>query len=400
MTPYTGKVHFAIMNKEGKFKTMGYTDRKNLSNHVLEFELHNTCNYYISSNTVNGGSMKKSQLRTINNIVIDIDCHACDVKGKNNVEPYELSEILDDLIYYAKKDICNKIPEWNIEHRTGRGIQLWWCLEQNNHIYAEMWNRVVTAYIKLFQELIDEYSCLSKLSVDVGASKKIVGYFRLFNTYNTKSDTNTVAIINNNQKYSLQELKKNLPVEELPIQEKKIVKARNNEGSKISINALYHRLKLIEGLIGNRDMPQGMETRNNYILIYYNTCVQIYSAELAKRKTQELNTMFKQPLGDLDYIFSYIDNKGFLRYRNKTIIDFLNISEIEQELYQFFVNTQMMSLSKFKQNATRDNERSVRKEERNHKVVELYQQGIKKTEIAEIVNVSRPTIDKILKECI
>lgn len=244
--------------------------------------------------------------------------------------------------------------------------------------------------MKIFKEIIDSpFNDLDLLSVDTGASKKVVGYFRLFDTYNTEAKCNTHTEIEYNQKYTLQYLIDNtIQIDEMYEEEetKKIYKV--NHSNKRLQNMCLQRIKLIQNLIDHRNAPIKAETRDLYIFIYYNCCIPLYGQEKAKIECEKLNKQFKEPLKSLNYIFKYVDgNKaGVLKFKNKTIIEWLNITEKEQDIFNFGINAKERA---------KINTRKKRKQ-RNQKILKLFKQNRTLEEIAKIVRCCVATVKKVL----
>ena len=111
------------------------------------------------------------------------------------------------------------------------------------------------------------------------------------------------------------------------------------------------------------------------------------SREMAKAYTLKLNREFKIPLERTENIFTYIDQKGFLNFKNETFCMFLELNEIERHKY----------MEQKGSHYTRDKIRRLAKEERNRRILELYKSGKTHLEIAEILNISRKTVSTVLK---
>ena len=111
------------------------------------------------------------------------------------------------------------------------------------------------------------------------------------------------------------------------------------------------------------------------------------SREMAKAYTIKLNREFKIPLERTENIFTYIDQKGFLNFKNETFCMFLELNEFERHEY----------MKQKTSNYTRDKNRRLAKEERNRRILELHKAGKTNLEIAEILNISRTTVSTVIK---
>lgn len=344
--------------------------------HKLEtIKTYKTYDYYITANTLKFKKRRNANLYSFHNIVVDIDLHV-------EMNTYERQEILEEFLFRVERDTA--LPTPNIQHFTGRGLQLWWCLEEIYGAWIFLYKATINKIIQVLTEVKNEYSKFQDLEID-GASKNVTGYFRLFNTVNTKNWKETQTIIKKNERYALHDLIELVPDVEKINEPVTNIKNVGNTEDYIALN--HKRSDFIKWLIQTRDRQAGAETRDKLLLLYYNACVQFMSKEMAKTATLKLNReLFKEPLDRTDNIFSYIDRKGYLRFKNDTWFSFLDLNEEEKKKYEETQNS----------NSTRDLKRKQKKEERNNKILELSRQGISNTKIAEELGISRKTVIKVL----
>lgn len=386
---YLGNVHVGIRNRDGKITDL-YTNINSISELVDSLNIHTDTDYYITANTTTSITRQKKDLFSLNNIVLDIDCHSSAVTRQ------QLDNAIDNLLSLAKSDL--NIPLWNLSHKTGRGVQLWWCMEQVSKSLSFLYQATQGRFLEEFKNLLNKYQELNILEIDTAASKNVIGYFRLFNTYNTKAEASTVVTIEKSKKYTLQELfdsvKQNLEIK----------KNKSNSNSNLNYNANSFikqnrkRVELIENLIDNRNAKTGLELRNMNLFVYYNCCKGLYSSELAKAKTKQLNRKFKEPLESLDYIFKYVDIRGYLKFKNSTIIEYLNISEFEQEKYNFKAINSSWDWSLCVQNKARDEERRQRNEELELLIVSLYKSGLTQEQVSIEAKCSISKVKNTMKQ--
>ena len=340
---------------------------------INKINIKTDSDFYITANTLTRKDRKTENLFSLKNIVIDVDCH------NSELDDYDRNELLEDFLFRIKRDL--ELPPFNIVHFTGRGLQLWYCLEEIAGVWSFLYKDTVEKIIDTLETLKEEYPDFEQLNID-GISKNLVGFFRLFETYNTKTGRKSIVEIQNYVKYDLSELNQSIP---------RVKKFAQNTSLQANIQndyiALNHkRIDFIKWLIAYRNAPIGSETRDKLLLLFYNACVQVMSREMAQAYTLKLNKEFKIPLERTENIFTYIDQKGFLNFKNETFCMFLELNEFERHEY----------MKQKTSNYTRDKNRRLAKEERNRRILELNKAGKTNLEIAEILNIGRNTVSRFL----
>ena len=329
--------------------------------------------FYITANTLTRKERKTENLFSLKNIVIDIDCH------NSELDDYDRNKLLEDFLFRIKRDL--DLPSFNIVHFTGRGLQLWYCLEEIAGVWSFLYKDTVKKIIDTLETLKEEYTEFEQLNID-GISKNLVGFFRLFETYNTKTGRRSIVEIQNYEKYDLSELNQSIPRVKKFAQNTSL--QANIQNDYIAFN--HKRIDFIKWLIAYRNAPVGAEMRDKLLLLFYNSCIRVMSREMAKAYTLKLNREFKIPLERTENIFTYIDQKGFLNFKNETFCMFLELNEIERHKY----------MEQKGSHYTRDKMRRLAKEERNRRILELHKSGKTNLEIAEILNIGRNTVSRFL----
>ena len=342
---------------------------------VSKINIKSDVDFYITANTLTKRERKTENLFSLKNIVIDVDCH------NSELDAYDRNKLLEDFVFRIKRDL--DIPLFNIIHYTGRGLQLWYCLDEIAGVWTFLYKNTVYKIIDLLESLKDEYPEFNQLSID-SASKNTVGFFRLFESYNTRTGTKSIVEIQTSNHYDLISLNEAIQPVVYAQTYKPIIFQTAIEGDYLSLH--HKRIDFIKWLIKYRNAPIGSETRDKLLLLFYNACVQIMTREMAKAYTLKLNKTFKEPLERTENIFTYIDQKEFLNFKNDTFCIFLELSETERLEY----------MKQRKSNYTRDMERKLRKEERNRRILELNKAGKTNLEIAEILNIGRNTVSRFL----
>lgn len=367
--------------------------------------------YYISANTFKNFNRAKANLFSLNNIVIDIDNHL-DIFTSETSEIFlaRLKEFINENII-----LCPNIVVF-----TGRGIQLWYCLEAISYRYIYTYQNVANELIKHIQELfLDEFPHeFEGLAVDKTASANAAGYYRLPFTTNTKTKTKVLMEILHIDFYKLNTLlnviaEKNGDTLEITKKEQ-----TSNKPCTFNSNYSYRRcLKVIDMLYNlqkNRSAKidiKGISHENRQRLCFSLATFLslIYSKEDAYKRLFAFNRNFQNPLSEkkINYLIEYTTRNVLLengksknKWTNKNLIDYLELTQEEQETYKIIENSGdfYFDKDKCKPNATRNLEVKLRKNERISSVLGLFKTGKNITQISKILNISRPTINKILRE--
>lgn len=398
-TEYVGWVQFATLTKDKKLLSLGYTDFEHIEEKAETLKIKKTQDYYIMANTVKRYTTRTSDnLFSLNNIVIDIDCHK-----SNGISIYEIQNLTDELGWRLNRDLftTGELPTPNIVHYTGRGLQLWFStFSANGEKLLFLYHKAIDYIAIIIREWLKEYPTLQRhFEIDIAASKNAVGLFRMFNTYNTKAKTMTVADVLHDKKINLNELVKQLeksePVKEY-LKRKEQIKKRYKkqelnedyepEERKNGYSALhYKRIKIIEELARETENPVGH--RDMMIFLAFNSARQIYTFETAKKICRKINRSFSEPLPDIEYIFK--QDKVY-QIKNSTFFEKLGVSQNE------LINMGKYEMSR--PNITRDLARGQRKAERQMKkdmAEKFIKSGMALKDVAERTGLSLSTVSKL-----
>ena len=140
----------------------------------------------------------------------------------------------------------------------------------------------------------------------------------------------------------------------------------------------------MEYLFRTREIEVG--SRDIMIFAMYSTLIMLMNDELAREYCIELISTFKQPLPshELRSIFKEIDRKNH-KFTVARFFDFVNATEEEKAWFN------KLTIKEERKQAKRN-----AKIERNNKVKELHANGLSIVAISKEMNLSRPTIYKIL----
>ncbi len=363
--------------------------------------------YYITANAVSGVSRTSDQLFSLHNIVIDIDVHSEEMSSE------EIEEIIDGLWFRLSRDLFSDedYPSPTSAIASGRGIQLWWAIEPMSSKCLTWYKEIASTLADSLEDMLADYPDEFKgVTVDRASSKNAVGYFRLPGTWNTRAERPVVILdIAQCDAYDTKEVIKWAKAyqreHEPPAPVYSETESFQYSDAEVYILgdirvAAFFRVRQIMRLRAIRNNEIGEETRNNMCFIVYNALLPSQGPEKAWDKLKQFNAGFKNPMTEKE-LHQTIDTslrKNGYRYKNQSIIDFLGITEEEQQQIEMYAPTQPYSpFTRMSKHPARKAAAKVSKENRNAKIIELYQQGKSKKEICEMLNISFNTVAGILK---
>lgn len=348
---------------------------------------------YICANSMKSGYKRTiDNLVNIQNLVIDIDSH----ESKLSID-----ELNEHIVAFEEKLLDKLIVKPNLINRTGRGMHLWFCIEPCYVALSKICLSVVDMLCSHITDIMQELN-EAELSIDKASSIKLNGLFRLPYTYNTKAkrwsectavhwefpninDLRTLLLTNGYKSdyfvdYSGKTRKK--------CSKPNIKSGKYHFSSMINTNdytpCLIHRKMFLEQIIQQRGGTKG--SRDLLMFVLYATVIWLFDKDDAQAYCEDVNHTFGEPLTDsqLWAIFSDVDRKRY-KFTVMRFLDLINATEDERALY----HTSKRKLEQLK--------RRNKKEERNRKVKELYDEGYTIVAISKEMHLSRPTIYNILK---
>lgn len=365
---------------------------RNLKSTLSKIMENSISNLYFTPNTFTNRSKKRSEksMFALKSIVIDVDFH-----GEENYD-IMIDNFINDIYTYF--DSCG-IPQPNIEHITGRGVQLYWVFYSVSKKLAPLYEKVRNFLINSINEYMDDY-CITYNScrVDEISSKKTAGLFRMFETINNNAyeKPRTKIRFIREQKYKFQELVDQCLISKNEFEKntKKIIKAKVFKGDmkKLSEN----RIKLIE----KEGYNLSVGYRDIYMFLYINELVKIYEDDnKIMMYAEELNNHFQKPLLKRKIISIFktvkkatnIKNVAGYLYTNKKFLSQLGIDLETAKKYGLMVK----SVDK---NAARNKKRKEKKDLRNQAIIDLYQKKESKLSISKKVKCCFNTVKKIIME--
>ena len=124
-------------------------------------------------------------------------------------------------------------------------------------------------------------------------------------------------------------------------------------------------------------------------------------ADMKNKPAPLLDPNTKQPMteAELQHTVCSAARKGGYKYTNARLIEFLDITPEEQDAIGLHPFTGVYKpWSHAKPNATRDAVRKARREGRDGQIIAMHRDGISQAETARLLNISRNTVAKVLKE--
>lgn len=389
-------------------------DFEELSEFLEVMHISSRQDYYITANAFNGVERKAEALFSLHNFVIDIDSHTASDIRPDGFDTLE--DALDSFLFRLNSDVFTDsgAPSPTAVIYTGRGMQLWWHIVPIS-IKCEVWYReILQTLLRAVRWVIGEYPEFAAFKVDGGASQNEVGYFRLPGTMNTAVDKPVLIKSFNPETYSTHDLIKwaktwkfDNPPDTPRIQPQQPPQedfsGRYLDGDVYIMRNLhttgFFRVRQMIQLRLIRDNDVGAETRNNMCLIVYNALLPSIGHDGAWDKLLAFNEGFKQPMTEKE-LHQTIDTshkKNGYKYRNEKIIEFLGVTEREQEAIGLYVPTGPFTpFAKMSPRCSRNASRATLKEDRNRKIVEMEKEGKSRTAIAAELNLCKDTVTAVL----
>lgn len=401
---------------------MTYLDKvhpADISAAIASHTFYKDLDYYITANTFVGDcGRSQATLFSLTNIVIDLDIHSLDklfetdnsenttdwLKNDNLYDKHrwrmqKTDELCHDLLWRLQRDIFGDFMP-NVVHLTGRGLQLWWHLEETSSKLLWLYNQVtnnIILLINIFLQDNPELQCV--LEADCRASKNAAGLFRLFGTYNTKTgrqsryeilhcnsyDLNQLAgILNNYEEIQLL----NNPEHMRPTNNAHVQNIERQENPRAAKphrgrTAQFKRKWIIEQRVA--ELTDHVTWRNKILFAAFHNMCMIASLEDAQEYCLNLNQSFSEPLPSIDHI---INRQKHYLFRDETLCEYLGITKEEfDELSKRYYATHRNDARSI-QAQTKKNE----KEQRYAECQRLRDEGYSVAQIANMTGVPRNTV--------
>ena len=342
-------------------------------------------NIYITLNTFYKPCRRLECIKELNCVYIDLDY-------------YKIKYTREQIIMNLEENYFNKIiPTTNYILDSGRGLALIWLINKVPSNALPLWKAV--------QEYL--YNQLKEFGADRQALDA-TRILRVPGSINSKSKTVVSIIDEYDYIYDLREIQKEFLPELKPKEKKK--------GRPKKINYVYRERSLYYARI--QDITKLCELREIILFLYrYYLCSFTEDVQKALGDVLELNGMFTYPLKENEVIRAtrsaekcYLDKNKEYKYKNDTLIELLEITEIE-ETYM----TTIISKNEYKRrHREREKNRYLEKLkadgkikekdkllQRRIKIKDLLAEGLEQKDICLRLNISKRTYirdRKYLKE--
>jgi len=273
--------------------------------------------------------------------------------------------------------------------------------------------RILNWLMDQLDDLLDENeNRLQGLTIDRGASRKLCGWFRLPLTFNTKARRWGTMQIRVSERYNHQYfLDSVIPKNYRPKLERQAeghagaskdmllfepLEEHDAEVIKGGTTSMALRVLQLQQLRKRRKAKKQDEMRDRFCFAVYCALLADYDEEEAWNRLVAFNRDFTEPYG-LEELKKRMATATTTKYKlsNEWLIGELIITEEEQRIIGLYPTGTVRE--KKAPNFTRDLIRSIAKDDRNRKILELYANGSKKAEIARELEISRNTVISVIK---
>lgn len=356
--------------------------------------------FYMTHNGFTSCCRKADQVRQLNALFFDLDCH-------NQSASQTQATVRKTLLALSQAIKESKLPQPTMTINSGRGVQLFFVLERSvpyrfengsvNEKALRLFNLVQTGLADILEHIVSPIEGIEvdRATFDFSRVSRIPGTFNAKAGRYASLEQHTEVFHGLSGLLSFIMQRKHLQLKALPQRT-----SFTHSGNIMRYQPmLMSRLgKLIElQKYRNFDCTG---TRELMSFVFYNTAVQIYSRDDAKTRLQSFNSRFNSPLSskELAGVISSVDKvtnvrgeKGYYLISAQRLTELLALTPQELVALNFFES---------KRTAERKEQKRLtaeRKQARNSQIIALKQQGCTQKEIANAVGCSVRTIASVLK---
>lgn len=341
-------------------------------------------NVYVSLNTFYSTFRRLEYLKELKAQFIDLDI-------------YKTGFTKEQIIMHLEAEHFNKtIPRPNLIIDSGRGLYLIWLLNSVPSKALPLW--------KAIEEYL--YSVLKQFGADRQALDP-TRVLRVPGSINSKSNTKVEVIDYYDYLYDLREIQK----EYLPELEERKDKKKGRPSKTVFIHrerSLYYaRIQDITKLCELREYDLDGHRELVLFLYRYYLCSFLEDTEKALQDVLELNREFVSPLRETEVVRAtrsaervYLSKDKEYKYKNKTLIELLDITEIEETYMTTIIsdreykNRQNKAFRKRYQEKLKSEGKISEKDkiaDRRAKIKDLLAEGLKQKDICSQLDISKPT---------
>ena len=355
-------------------------------------------NVYITLNTFYKTYRRLEYLKELKALFIDLDTY------KTGFTKEQILMNLND--NYFKQSI----PVPNLIVDSGRGLYLIWLINKVPSMALPLWKAVEEYFYKTLKEFGADRQALDATRI-----------LRVPGSINSKTNTEVKIIDEYNYLYDLREIQNQYMPE---LSEKAPV--RRGRPKKVLFvyrerSLYYARLQDIIKLCELREYDLKGHRELILFLYRYYSCYFTEDIEKALHDTLEVNSMFRQPLSEKEVIRAtrsaeivYKDQNKNYKYKNETLINLLEISDIEQKEMLTIISKDEYKRRNNEYNKKKYNSEMAKEKYRNQlknegklpkkeqielkmkKIKSLRTQGFKNKEISQELNIAPKTLERYI----
>ena len=386
----------------------GWITRAEISNHnykqwhykylqllELKFKEHNV---YITLNTFYKTYRRLEYLKELKALFIDLDTY------KTGFTKEQILMNLND------NHFKQSIPIPNLIIDSGRGLYLIWLINKVPSMALPLWKAVEEYFYKTLKEFGADRQALDATRI-----------LRVPGSINSKTNTEVKIIDEYNYLYDLREIQN----EYMPELSEKVSVRRGRPKKVLFVyrerSLYYARLQDIIKLCELREYDLKGHRELILFLYRYYSCYFTEDIEKALHDTLEVNSMFRQPLNEKEVIRAtrsaetvYKDQNKDYKYRNETLINLLEISDIEQKEMKTIISKDEYKRRNNEYNKKKYNSEMAKEKYRNQlknegklpkkeqielkmkKIKSLRTQGFKNKEISQELNIAPKTLERYI----
>ena len=376
------KGYITIAHKNPNY-TQWHYKAEELINNTDEILLEKI-NTYVSMNTFYKPQRRIENIKELNLIFIDIDCH----KTKYSKEAVR---------YFLEKDLYGvKIPTPSFLIDSGRGLYYIALIDKAPSQALPLWYAIERHIYNQLKEFGADPNALDPTRV-----------LRVVDSINTKSNTRVKVLDYNEYVYTLREIQEEYLPELKPKKEKSKGRPKKIVSLFNEYNLYYSRVLDIAKLCELRNYDLKGHREVILFLYRYYTCCFIEDEIEALEKVKELNLMFIQPLSnreverDTRSAEKYYAEKKY-KYSNDRLIEMLEITDKEQKELKTIINTKEKYRRKNEKRTPR-NENGLTKKQQELKDLELKikklrKEGLSMKKIADLLKIDKAKVVRLSKK--
>ena len=368
----------------------GYKQWHYRYNELLEEEFKQE-NVYISINTFYSTFRRLEYIKELKAQFIDLDI-------------YKTGFTKEQIIMQLEADYFNKsIPRPNLIIDSGRGLYLIWLINSVPSKALPLW-KAVEEYL---------YSVLKPFGADRQALDP-TRILRVPGSINSKSKTKVQIVEQYDYVYDLREIQNNF----LPELDESRPKKKGRPSKTVFIHrerSLYYaRIQDITKICELRKYDLKGHRELILFLYRYYLCSFLEDTEKALQDVLELNREFISPLRETEVIRAtrsaervYLSKKKEYKYKNKTLIELLDITEFEETYMTTIISDkeykrrQNKAFRKRYEEKLKADGKLTKREQINiqrQKIKALLEQGFTQKDISKELNIPSRTIERRVKE--